>query len=563
MNLHELETYRLSDAIKFNETLNPLIWGSNEKMRPEVREKLLAIADDFREFLGITDLEIKDITVSGSNAAFTYTPHSDIDLHLVTDLPKADISEVYRELFNAKKYQYNDQHDYKIGPYDVELYVQNANEPHHSQGIYSLTNDDWVKVPVRRKTNVDDISVKSKYEDIGNRIDQAIKSNDRKKMDAISLKVKDMRQSGLDTTGEFGPENLAFKVLRGNGTLDRLRKARMDAKDREMSLRETDKNKPKKIYGFKNYRFPGFDYFSSLSQNVDQPSEIDEDTAEFKPTSDATKIVRFEDGREIPLQKAMDDFVAFCAKHLHLKKLPEIRLRGDSDFGTEQRTMGHYVDTNRMIEVETSGRHILDIFRTLAHELTHALQHQRAPMPKTAGDTGSPWEDEAHATGGVLMRYFDRAHPEYFKAEIVEPNVDEGLKDKLAAGALAACVAGAPGCATTQGQPSAADVLRGVQTAGRTVQSVKQMGRAGAEEELIQRLKNELRRQRGQLPESSLNEATGYIPVNDKEAKDPRYSMAITCDIKPGEVQRQARKMGFTTDAAGIPPTLKTSGKIQ
>ena len=57
-------------------------------------------------------------------------------------------------------------------------------------------------------------------------------------------------------------------------------------------------------------------------------------------------------------------------------------------------------------------------------------------------------------------------------------------------------------------------------------------------------------------------EASGYIPINDQEARDPRYSMALTVDIKPGEVQRQARKMGWQTTAAGTPPTLKTSGKM-
>jgi hypothetical protein len=121
-----------------------------KKCYPEVREQLLRIADDFREFLGI-DVEVQDITISGSNAAYTYTPHSDIDLHLVVDLPQADASEVYRELFDAKKYAYNDQHDITIGGYDVELYVQDANKPHASQGIYSVKNDAWVSVPKRRK----------------------------------------------------------------------------------------------------------------------------------------------------------------------------------------------------------------------------------------------------------------------------------------------------------------------------------------------------------------------------------------------------------------------------
>jgi hypothetical protein len=68
MDIKELQNYRLSDAVKFHNRLNPKIWGRDEHLLPEVREKLLAIAEDFKEFLGL-DLEVKDITISGSNAA--------------------------------------------------------------------------------------------------------------------------------------------------------------------------------------------------------------------------------------------------------------------------------------------------------------------------------------------------------------------------------------------------------------------------------------------------------------------------------------------------------------
>ena len=128
MNIHELDSYNLADAVKFNNKLNPALW-QGQNMKPEVREQLLAIAEDFKEFLGLSDLEVKDITVSGSNAGYTYTPNSDIDLHLVVDIPRADSDEVYRELFDAKKYQYNEQHNITIGGYEVELYVENANKP--------------------------------------------------------------------------------------------------------------------------------------------------------------------------------------------------------------------------------------------------------------------------------------------------------------------------------------------------------------------------------------------------------------------------------------------------
>ena len=104
MNFHELDNFNLDDAVKFHRRLNPSIWGSDEHLLPEVREKLQAIAADFQESLGVDDLNIQDITISGSNAAYSYTPRSDIDLHLVVEMPD---DPVYQELFNAKKYQYN------------------------------------------------------------------------------------------------------------------------------------------------------------------------------------------------------------------------------------------------------------------------------------------------------------------------------------------------------------------------------------------------------------------------------------------------------------------------
>jgi len=220
MNISELDSYRLGDAVKFNDSLNPRLWGPDEQLRPDVREGLMKIAQDFREFLGITSLELKDITISGSNAAYTYTPHSDIDLHLVVDLPQSDASEVYKELFDAKKYQYNDQHNITIGGYDVELYVQNANQPHISQGIYSVLDNKWISVPKRSKPQIDDISVRSKYETLSQHIEQAVASQDLDKISAVADKIKKMRAAGLEQHGEFGPENLAFKMLRTQGNIE-------------------------------------------------------------------------------------------------------------------------------------------------------------------------------------------------------------------------------------------------------------------------------------------------------------------------------------------------------
>lgn len=50
--------------------------------------------------------------------------------------------------------------------------------------------------------------------------------------------------------------------------------------------------------------------------------------------------------------------------------------------------------------------------------------------------------------------------------------------------------------------------------------------------------------------------ASGYIP-SKKEANDPRYQTALTVDIKPDTIQKNAKAFGFKVSRAGIPPLLR------
>ena len=236
MNIFELDTYRLDDAINFHLELNPQIWDSKERMRPNIRKSLIRIANDFRDFLGIKDLSVVDITLSGSNAAYSYTPYSDIDLHLLVDFTEINNDEVYRELFNAKKYQYNDQHDIIIRGYEVELYVQDAAQPHKSLGEYSIIKDDWNKIPTKKRANLDDDGTKAKYEKLREFILMALASDDEKSLDVATQTLKKYRQAGLSEKGEFGPENLAFKLLRKKGLVQKLWDKKRDLEDARMSL---------------------------------------------------------------------------------------------------------------------------------------------------------------------------------------------------------------------------------------------------------------------------------------------------------------------------------------
>jgi hypothetical protein len=684
MDIKELQNYRLSDAVKFHKTLNPKLWGSDEHLLPEVREKLMAIAADFKEFLGL-DLEVKDITISGSNAAYTYSDHSDIDLHLVADLPRADKDDVYRELFDAKKYQYNDQHNFKIGGYDVELYVQNANQDPVSQGIYSVANNEWISVPKRRKPDVDDISVRSKYEDLGQRIDAAIESGSLEQLDAVGSKLRSFRQAGLDSTGEFGPENLAFKVLRNNGTLDRLRTARLEAKDQALSITERKKKRAKKKtrYGhFGGVFFPGFHYYDQAGGDAGGDGGGGESVQEN--TDDLNTTIR--------------KFAKYCRQELGIENMPRIRLKKDPEWSQRNATFGRYIPEENTLILSVADRHPMDIMRTLAHELIHRRQDEIEPMPDHAGETGSEWENEANAKAGVLMRGYGEQNPDTFdKAALAEgfsrklnfdeiygrylkvtdndgdPNKEgfslvtplngaswnwrerpefipivkkklnepgflgdykyQQIIDSMAGNKfdpvkhLAKGVAeGFPQPGPSSGAPKQFGPDAKIQTRQMTVKDIissvpgvpyynnvvddwdakdyswgvtKKVieyatylkdhpeslaklppaivlngkfedgaHRVSAIWLLQQRMdpKNPLWKNAKlnvQFVKQVVAEASGYIPVTDAEARDPRYSMAVTADIKPGEPRRQAAKMGWKTDAAGTPPTARTNGLIE
>ena len=75
----------LEQLTKFHDKLNPDLWENN-RLKPEVRLALFKIAREFIKFINVEDIKLTDITVSGSNASFNYTPVSDIDLHLIADV---------------------------------------------------------------------------------------------------------------------------------------------------------------------------------------------------------------------------------------------------------------------------------------------------------------------------------------------------------------------------------------------------------------------------------------------------------------------------------------------
>ncbi len=231
------------DLSSFNikKNLNPKFW-KNGVLDSRIRMKLLDIADDFIEFLGVDWAKPEDITITGSLANFNWDEnYSDIDLHIIMDYSDVDErTEFVSNYFYSQKKLWNEEHsDITIMGYPVEVFVQDVNERHDSSGIYSLEKNKWLIEPEREKlvsSKVNKTFIKDKVSEYMNKIDKLEyllnKSKDdeyrlrrvMEKSDKLFDKIKVERKLGFERSGgkEINNYNIVFKALKRNGYLEKL-----------------------------------------------------------------------------------------------------------------------------------------------------------------------------------------------------------------------------------------------------------------------------------------------------------------------------------------------------
>jgi DNA-binding Lrp family transcriptional regulator len=218
------------------------IFDENMKMNDDVREKLLKISDNFIEYVGI-EFFIHDITLTGSLANYMWSNYSDVDLHILVDFENSDYTnEILKEFFSAKKTSWNNTHNVKIKNFDVEVYVQDVNEPHESSGVYSILKNKWIVKPEMKKPNIEDKKILDKADDIRLQYENLLNSSKQKDVsdgvDKLLKKLSKFRKSGLSKNGEFSYENLTFKLLRRNGIIKNLIDLKNQSIDKKLSLKQ-------------------------------------------------------------------------------------------------------------------------------------------------------------------------------------------------------------------------------------------------------------------------------------------------------------------------------------
>jgi len=243
---------KIMSSFRLKDSLSKDIWVKSNggyTMKPNVRERLLKIANDFIDFLDV-DLVISDIIMSGSLANYNWSDYSDIDLHVVADFSQFNEIEkpLYEELFYLKKSIYNKKHDITIYGYEVELYVEDESQINEVKNIakFSILDNEWIETPTQDDVSFSNETVKSKAKQWMNIIDRLIdniKDEDFEEakilIDKYNDKLRKYRTCGLQSGGEYSDENLVFKVLRRNGYLEKLRGLKDKLTDMELTLKES------------------------------------------------------------------------------------------------------------------------------------------------------------------------------------------------------------------------------------------------------------------------------------------------------------------------------------
>lgn len=112
--------------------------------------------------------------------------------------------------------------------------------------------------------------------------------------------------------------------------------------------------------------------------------------------------------------RVISDFVNFAKNYLGIKDDIKVALAFER---TPDLTTTAYYNLGGLVKIYVKDRAIIDVCRSIAHELVHHLQNLEGRLVDAIsdGEDGSPIENEANAVAGVIIRKWGKLHPEIYE----------------------------------------------------------------------------------------------------------------------------------------------------
>ena len=106
--------------------------------------------------------------------------------------------------------------------------------------------------------------------------------------------------------------------------------------------------------------------------------------------------------------KLLSEFCLFCAEKLEVRPEFEIYVISDRDDHEIMTTAAYHVGKN-ICKVYGKDRALVDILRSIAHEMTHMMQDQQGLLVGKIQDAGGFHEDQANSRAGELIKKFAKS----------------------------------------------------------------------------------------------------------------------------------------------------------
>ena len=148
--------------------------------------------------------------------------------------------------------------------------------------------------------------------------------------------------------------------------------------------------------------------------------------SDYDEVTDYTDALNLAEGLQKKSKaQIVGEFIKFAKERLELESFPnKVKLITDENFPKQVKSFGGYDPQSDEIFVYAgNNRNIVDVVRTLAHELVHLKQRQdgRIGGPEE-GATGSDIENEANAAAGILLRDFGKRNGHIY--EMAQSNLN-------------------------------------------------------------------------------------------------------------------------------------------
>ena len=222
----------------YNETLNPKIWNNDATLVDGVAECIESIVNQFKKDFPI-DLNIADIRLVGSNASYNYNDNSDLDIHLVINFEAVPYeASVLKALCNSYRNKFNNYYNMTVKGLPVELSIEDMSSNVCSNGVYSVTNREWIKKPTLIIKPDVNMTNTEQFIKLTSRINEILSNPNSKDIEDMINQLYLIRKNSILIDGEYGRGNLLFKAIRNTGLLDKLKEELYKTISKELTLEQ-------------------------------------------------------------------------------------------------------------------------------------------------------------------------------------------------------------------------------------------------------------------------------------------------------------------------------------